>query len=108
MEDSLHKASICRSGSGVDDTEVAATTEALEASQRLSEAAASGSRLGPADQAVAEDILSIPVVAQVNGISSRIPINFLALLVLLLLSMCKSHFILFSDTSASQLLRASA
>ena len=56
---------MCRSGSGVDDTEVASTAEALEAGKRLSVAAASGSRLGPSDQAAAENIFSIPIVAQV-------------------------------------------
>ena len=59
-----------RSGGGVDDTEVASTAEALDAGQRLSEAAASGSRLGPSDQAAAESILSSPAVAQVGATSS--------------------------------------
>ena len=55
-----------RPSGGLDDSEVAGTAEALEAGQRLSEAAAAGSRLSTVDQAAAEDILSVPIVAQVG------------------------------------------
>ena len=67
-----------RPSGGLEDSEVAHTVEALEAGQLLSEAAGSGSRLSPTDQAAAENALSTPVVAQVCGLtpmSSFLPLS---------------------------------
>lgn len=51
-------------------TEVDSTANALLAGTRLTEAAASGTRLTPADQPAAEEVLRMPVVAQVSHMAA--------------------------------------
>ena len=58
---------------------VAVTLEALRVGIHLSEAAAAGSKLTPADQQAAENALHIPVVAQVIWAScSSLPFHCVA------------------------------
>ena len=59
----------CRPDGSLNLSEVTRTSQALQAGTRLTEAAASGNKLGPADQLTAERVLDIPVVAQVNRIA---------------------------------------
>lgn len=57
----------CRPEGQLVTSGVAVTLEALRVGIHLSEAAASGCKLSPADQQAAENVLHIPAVAQVRS-----------------------------------------
>ena len=63
----------CRPEGSLDLSEITRTSQALQAGTHLTEAAASGSKLGPADQSTAERVLDTPVVAQVSRIAVPYP-----------------------------------
>lgn len=63
----------CRPDGTIDDSQVGDTVEALEVGARLSEAAASGSRLAPAEQIAADKVLNTPIIAQVRTVSEESP-----------------------------------